>query len=137
MADAHKPCLICGETDPEKFYRTVSHCKQCHKRWNLAYRKKPGLREKVREAKNRWLKAHPEVNQKNVAAHRERHPKARWAPPPTMVTATQAAKLLGVSRQYIHQLIDEEKLADRGEGRLILIDRADVERLLAERQRDS
>jgi excisionase family DNA binding protein len=137
MAEAHRPCPECGETDPEKFYRTVSRCKQCHKRWNLAYRKSPGPREKEREAKNRWLKAHPEVNRANVAAYRARNPKARWAPPPGMVTSSQAAEILGFTRQYIGELIDQGRLAFRRDGRYVLVDRADVERLLAERQRDS
>jgi excisionase family DNA binding protein len=137
MADVHKPCPECGETDPALFYsRNTVRCKRHHGAWMVAHRKKPGQREKVREAKNRWLKAHPEVNRANVAAYRARNPKARWTPPAGRVTSSQAAKILGVTRQYIGELIDQGRLAFRRDGRYVLVDRAEVERLLAEQQRD-
>ena len=46
-------------------------------------------------------------------------------------TFSQAARLMGVSRQYIYKLVKEEKLrASRLSGKMSLIRRADIELML-------
>ena len=46
-------------------------------------------------------------------------------------TFSQAARLIGVSRQYIYKLVKEDKLrASRLSGRMALVRRADIELML-------
>ena len=46
-------------------------------------------------------------------------------------TFSQAARLMGVSRQYIYKLVKEDKLrASRISGRMALVRRADIELML-------
>lgn len=46
-------------------------------------------------------------------------------------TFSQAARLMGVSRQYIYKLVKEDKLsASRLSGRMALVRRADIELML-------
>jgi excisionase family DNA binding protein len=52
-----------------------------------------------------------------------------------LLTVTQAAAILGVSGARVRQMVDEGKLREVGRaGTAILLHRAEVERLAAERQ---
>jgi excisionase family DNA binding protein len=52
-----------------------------------------------------------------------------------LLTVTQAAAILGVSGARVRQMVDEGKLAEVGRvGTAMLLRRADVERLAADRQ---
>jgi excisionase family DNA binding protein len=132
-----KTCPICGLAKDERlFYRTSSYCRQCHNQRSLLYRKQPHRREKERAAKRAWLKQHPEVNRRNVAAYRARRKMASFAQsiPDDRVLVEEAVVQLGVTKQRIQQLIDGGRLrAMRIRGRW-LIDQADLDRMIEERE---
>jgi excisionase family DNA binding protein len=131
-----KLCPICGlAKDVSAFYRTSSYCKPCHKQRSREYRKQPHQRTKIRAAKNAWLKDHPEVNRRNVAAFRARRRASRVPVivSPDHVLVREAVTRLGMTKQRVQQLIDHGQLAAIRERGRWAIDRADLERMLEQR----
>ncbi len=52
----------------------------------------------------------------------------------SMISVTQAADLLGISRAAVHKAIQENRLKGRKIGNLVIVDRGDCERYRAARQ---
>jgi predicted DNA-binding protein (UPF0251 family) len=52
----------------------------------------------------------------------------------TMISVTQAANHLGISRAAVHKAINEKRLLGRHVGNLVIVDRGDCMRYAAERQ---
>src|SRR4051794_20503025 len=110
-----KRCPDCGKTkDETEFYSSSSYCKQCHNARMVRNRKQPHRRNQVNAANNEWLKRHLDVNRRNAAAFRERkrqkHLAWEQSIPPNTVPVQEAATLLGVSRQRVHQFIQAKQL---------------------------
>jgi len=131
---------MCGVAkDVSAFYPTSSYCKPCHKQRSREYRKQPHQRTKIRAAKNAWLKDHPEVNRRNVAAFRARR-KASRVPvtvSPDHALVREAVIRLGMTKQRMQQLIDHGQLVAVRKGRHWLIDRSDLERFVTQRIREN
>lgn len=105
-----KICQWCGRSFIAQKTTTCYCSHQCS---NLGYK------ERIRE-RRRQLKRAQELLQPRQAAEGQ-----------DFFSFAQAAKLMGVTRQYIYKLVKEEKLrASRLSGKMSLIRRADIELLL-------
>ena len=108
--EVRKICQWCGKPFIAKKTTTCYCCHQCS---NLGYK------ERVRERK-RELKKMQELLQPKQASEGQ-----------DFFSFAQAAKLMGVTRQYIYKLVKENKLrASRISGKKSLIRRADIELML-------
>ena len=108
--EVRKICQWCGKPFIAKKTTTCYCSHQCS---NLGYK------ERVRERK-RELKKMQELLQPKQASEGQ-----------DFFSFAQAAKLMGVTRQYIYKLVKENKLrASRISGKKSLIRRADIELML-------
>ena len=108
--EVRKICQWCGKPFIAKKTTTCYCSHQCS---NLGYK------ERIRERK-RQLKRSQELLQPRQAAEGQ-----------DFFSFAQAAKLMGVTRQYIYKLVKENKLrASRISGKKSLIRRADIELML-------
>lgn len=106
-------CPRCGaEFAPQRL--TSSYCDDCQRAVNRAnnarYRERK--REDVRARNRAYQAANPDKNREAVARHREKERAQRRSRPakPGTLTATQAAALLGMSRQRVYQLREAGEL---------------------------
>jgi len=60
--------------------------------------------------------------------------RAELATDGAMISVTQAANYLGISRAAVHKAINEKRLLGRHVGNLVIVDRGDCMRYAAERQ---
>ena len=108
--EVRKICQWCGKPFIAKKTTTCYCSHQCS---NLGYK------ERIRERK-RELKKMQELLQPKQAAEGQ-----------DFFSFAQAAKLMGVTRQYVYKLVKESKLrASRISGKKSLIRRADIELML-------
>ena len=108
--EVRKICQWCGKPFIAK---TTTTCYCSHQCSNLGYK------ERIRERK-RELKKMQELLQPKQASEGQ-----------DFFSFAQAAKLMGVTRQYIYKLVKENKLrASRISGKKSLIRRADIELML-------
>lgn len=108
--EVRKICQWCGK--PFIAQKTTT-CYCSHQCSNLGYK------ERIRERK-RQLKRSQELLQPRQAAEGQ-----------DFFSFAQAAKLIGVTRQYIYKLVKESKLrASRISGKKSLIRRADIELMM-------
>ena len=108
--EVRKICQWCGK--PFIAQKTTT-CYCSHQCSNLGYK------ERIRERK-RQLKRSQELLQPRQAAEGQ-----------DFFSFAQAAKLMGVTRQYIYKLVKESKLrASRISGKKSLIRRADIELMM-------
>jgi excisionase family DNA binding protein len=50
---------------------------------------------------------------------------------PEPISVTQAAKILGCSRRFVHQLINKGELLFKRQGNRFMVDRCEIERMAA------
>ena len=111
--EVRKICQWCGKPFIAKKTTTCYCSHQCSNCSNLGYK------ERIRERK-RELKKMQELLQPKQASEGQ-----------DFFSFAQAAKLMGVTRQYIYKLVKENKLrASRISGKKSLIRRADIELML-------
>lgn len=103
-------CQWCGKPFMAK-KTTTNYCSpQCSKR---------GYKHRMKERRMEMREFQEMMEVKNKLESQE------------YFTFSQAAKLMGVSRQYVYKLVKEEKLrASRLSSRMSLIRRADIELML-------
>jgi predicted DNA-binding transcriptional regulator AlpA len=137
---------IAGEVDPNtgketRFYKSATYCAVCHRARQKQSQQRPEVRAKMNAYNLAWLKRHPEVQKQAGRAYVERQRAQRRAARPAVVlTLTETAQVLGLSRQRIYQyMVDGRLPAGRdtsGKRVRLWFKQADVERFRQERDRD-
>jgi DNA-directed RNA polymerase subunit RPC12/RpoP len=133
-------CARCHEEVPRAdFYPSQNYCKRCYNKIQIKARQKPERKRAVSKYNNLWLKQHPEVTKRAQRKSQQRARAAKAAQrPKDKLSFSEAATLLGVTRQRVSQYAKEGRLPstpDPSDKRRRLVDAADVERLKAEREK--
>lgn len=113
---------VVGDDDPRspgiptRFYKGAYYCVNCHKVRGKRTMSNPDVRKRTNERNLKWIRQHPEAILRAKLKQKARQeaarlvPHDRWRPKPDLLTTNEVAEILGVTRQRVHMLHQDDAL---------------------------